>query len=155
MSALHPSAVIGSRGRIVGLGLSAFLVVACGAPAPSDSPPPTDGLREVQVELTDGLRMKPDLLEVGAGETVRFVVTNAGTTDHEFFIGDEIAQEAHADDMAATGGRLQDSVNGVGLKPRTRESLAFTFVEAGSVIVGCHVPGHYQAGMKATIAIAP
>jgi len=99
--------------------------------------------------------MKPDVLEVSAGETVRFVVTNAGSIDHEFFIGDEIAQEAHAVEMAGTGGRLQDGANGVGLKPRTRESLVFTFDQAGSVLVGCHLPGHYQAGMKATIAIVP
>ncbi len=148
------------RRRRVPPALAAIVALAvtaagCGSRAATDSPPPTDGLREIQVELTDGLRIKPDLFEVTAGETVRFVVTNAGGIDHELYIGDEIAQQAHADEMRATGGRLQDSDRGVGLKPKTRNSLMFTFTEAGSLIAGCHLPGHFQAGMRATIAISP
>lgn len=138
------------------IGLLAVLALAVGcAGGASASPPPTDGLREIQVELTDGLRIRPDVLNVVAGETVRFVVTNAGSVNHEFFIGDEIAQDAHAKEMSANGGRLVDSANGVGVEPRQREALVFTFAEAGSLIAACHLPGHYGAGMRATIAIGP
>lgn len=140
---------------VVVLSLATMLVVACGAPAASDSPPPDDGLREITVEMNDSLRFAPDLLEVSAGETVRFVVINGSSLDHEFYIGDEIAQEAHAQEMSSTGGRLQDSASGVGIKPRQREALVFTFAGAGSLIVGCHIPGDYGAGMRATIAIGP
>lgn len=136
-------------------GLLTLLVAACGPSASTTSPSPPDGLREIQVELTDGLRIVPELFQVQAGETVRFVVTNAGVVDHEFYIGDEIAQGAHEKAMASTGGRLVDSAEGVGIEPRTRESLVYTFAGAGSLIVGCHVPGHFGGGMKATIAIAP
>ncbi len=149
------SVTIPAMSKLVAVLLTALLVVACGTGAATDPPPPTDGLREIRVELTDGLRFRPEHYEVAAGETVRFVVSNAGVLDHEFFIGDEIAQADHEKEMSSTGGRLQDSANGVGVRPRERESLVFTFAEAGSLIVGCHVPGHFGAGMRATIAIAP
>lgn len=29
-----------------------------------------------------------------------------------------------------------------------------SFDEAGTVFIGCHQPGHYEAGMKATVRIA-
>lgn len=141
--------------RSTGLLAVLALVVGCASGASAPPSPPTDGLREIQVELTDGLRIRPDVLNVSAGETVRFVVTNAGSADHEFFIGDEMAQEAHEKEMNTTGGRLVDSADGVGVEPRQREALVFTFVEAGSLIAGCHLPGHYGAGMRATIAIGP
>ena len=35
---------------------------------------------------------------------VTFVVTNSGTTDHEFYLGDEAAQAEHEKEMAAMGG---------------------------------------------------
>ena len=143
-----------SRAAVV-LAVAASLIGACGTPAASDSPPPDDGLRQITVEMNDSLRFAPALLEVSAGETVRFVVINDGSLDHEFHIGDEIAQGAHAQEMSSTGGRLQHSASGLGIKPRQREALVFTFAGAGSLIVGCHIPGHYGGGMKATIAIGP
>ena len=34
-------------------------------------------------------------------------------------------------------------------------TLVYTFDKAGTTIVGCHVPGHYAAGMRGTITILP
>lgn len=149
---MGPAPSVAMFQRLVGI-LAAIVVVSACAGGATKSPPSTDGLREIKVELTDGLRIRPDVLNVAAGETVRFVVTNAGSVDHEFFIGDEIAQESHGEEMAANGGRVEDSANGVGVKPRTREALVFTFAGAGSLIAGCHLPGHFGAGMRAAIAI--
>ena len=64
--------------------VGALLPLACAIPA-SD---PTE-VREVSVTMTDELRFEPDALTVAAGETVRFVVHNAGASDHEFLIGDD------------------------------------------------------------------
>lgn len=33
-------------------------------------------------------------------------------------------------------------------------ALTRTFTEAGTLVIGCHQPGHYAAGMKATLTIA-
>ena len=35
------------------------------------------------------------------------------------------------------------------------EEMTWTFDREGTVIAGCHVPGHYAAGMRAEIVVSP
>ncbi|HZD22712.1 MAG TPA: hypothetical protein VE569_04835 [Acidimicrobiia bacterium] len=37
--------------------------------------------------------------------------------------------------------------------PGEIRTLTWTFTEADTVLIGCHEPGHYLAGMKATINV--
>jgi uncharacterized cupredoxin-like copper-binding protein len=90
---------------------------------------------------------------VPAGEPVTFVVTNDGALDHEFYLGDEEAQAAHAAEMATMGGMTHDEPEGIGVKPGETKELTYTFPAAGETLAGCHVQGHYLAGMKATITV--
>ena len=107
---------------------------------------------EVIVKLTDALKMEPASISVKAGVPVRFVVTNSGATDHEFFLGDEAAQMGHGQEMSAIPG-MNDSQAGIGLKAGETKTLEYTFAKAGSYLAGCHVSGHYEAGMMATITV--
>lgn len=107
---------------------------------------------EVIVKLTDALKMEPASISVKAGVPVRFVVTNGGATDHEFFLGDEAAQMGHGQEMSAMPG-MNDSQAGIGLKAGETKTLMYTFAKAGSYLAGCHVSGHYEAGMMATITV--
>ena len=82
------------------LSVVAVLVSACASggatatPAASDAP-----ATRIEVTLTHALKIEPAAISVPAGVPVTFVVTNTGTTDHEFFLGDEAAQtEARAGD---------------------------------------------------------
>ncbi len=104
------------------------------------------------VKLTDTLRMEPAQFTVPRGVPVTFVVTNSGAIDHEFYLGDEQEQAEHETEMAA-GGMVHDVPNGITVKPAETKELTFTFTEAGGTLAGCHVPGHYPAGMKATITV--
>ena len=47
------------------------------------------------------------------------------------------------------GGMSHGHDNAVSVKPGKTGSLTMTFAEAGTLIVGCHEPGHYAAGMRA------
>ena len=105
---------------------------------------------EVIVKLTDALKMEPASISVKAGVPVRFVVTNSGATDHEFFLGDEAAQAGHGNEMS---GGMNDDPAGIGLKAGETKTLEYTFAKAGSYLAGCHVSGHYEAGMMATITV--
>jgi uncharacterized cupredoxin-like copper-binding protein len=51
------------------------------------------------------------------------------------------------------GGMGQGDANGIALKPGETKELTVTFDSPGMVIAGCHEPGHYGGGMKATIEI--
>ena len=48
--------------------------------------------RTVEVRMTDNMRFGPDNVEVRQGDTVRFVVHNAGRAMHEFVIGTRTEQ---------------------------------------------------------------
>ena len=118
--------------------------------APSSASTASGSPVEVTVKLTDALKMEPAIISAKVGVPMRFVVTNSGSTDHEFYLGDEVAQMAHEKEMAGMG---QDEPGGVGLKPGETKTLEYTFAKAGSYLAGCHVNGHYVAGMMATITV--
>jgi uncharacterized cupredoxin-like copper-binding protein len=128
----------------------AVVLAAC-APTASDS----SGMREVSVTMTDDLRFEPDALTVAAGETVRFVVHNAGEVDHEFLIGDEAAQASFADEMADGHGDQHAGEAGIALGPGESGEFTYTFEAPGELLIGCHEPGHYDGGMIGRITVRP
>jgi Cu+-exporting ATPase len=109
--------------------------------------------RTVLLSTTDQLRFMPDSLNVRAGDTVAFVVTNPGTVAHDFVIGNENAQQAHERQMAvgATDGMLGGS--SIEVPAGATATLVYTFDQPGTLLFGCHVPGHYAAGMRGTITV--
>lgn len=121
-----------------------------GVPAGEGSPEPQSG--EVKVSMSDAMRFAPDPIRVKAGAEITFVVTNDGAAVHEFFVGTEAEQVGHAAEMAA-GGMSHGHENALSLKPGESGSLTKTFARPGSLLIGCHEPGHYQAGMKATLQV--
>ena len=125
------------------------------APSAATASPVADGSSankvEVIVKLTDALKMEPATISVKAGVPVRFVVTNSGATDHEFFLGDEAAQMGHGQEMSAMPGN--DGHAGIGLKAGETKTIEYTFAKAGPYLAGCHINGHYTAGMMATITV--
>jgi uncharacterized cupredoxin-like copper-binding protein len=136
------------------LALTALVLAlaACSSAAPTVAPDASPSTR-VEVRLTDALRIEPSPLLVPAGVPVTFVVTNAGVLDHELFFGDEGAQEQHQQEVAQAGGIAHDGPNGIALKPGETREFTYTF-EAGDVLLaGCHLPGHYPAGMKAEVVV--
>lgn len=118
------------------------------APTASASAPAT----RIEVTLTDALRIEPATMTVPAGVPVTFVVTNAGVLEHEFYLGDEMAQAAHEQEMAS-GGMAHDDPEGIAVEPGQTRELVYTFAKAGTTMAGCHVAGHYLGGMKAQITV--
>jgi uncharacterized cupredoxin-like copper-binding protein len=92
-------------------------------------------------------------MTVPAREPITFVVTNSGAIDHEFTIGDEEVQDEHEQEMLEMPGMAHDEDNSIIVPPGATKELVYTFDAAGSSLAGCHVPGHYPAGMKATITV--
>lgn len=137
-----------------GSGSPAATAASPSSPAASSPSGSSAAAITIDVKLTDALRMEPAQMTVPIGQAVRFVVTNSGATDHEFFVGDQAAQQEHADEMKSMGGMMaHDDENGIGLKPGETKELTHTFVAAGTLLAGCHVNAHYNSGMKATITV--
>ncbi|HVC35005.1 MAG TPA: heavy metal translocating P-type ATPase [Chloroflexota bacterium] len=110
--------------------------------------------RTIAISANDQLRFAPAAVTVRNGETVAFKVTNTGSVPHEFVVGDAAVQQEHERAMAS-GGMVMggDSAFAVGVPAGQTATLVYTFDKLGTVSYGCHVPGHYQAGMRGTITV--
>jgi uncharacterized cupredoxin-like copper-binding protein len=106
-----------------------------GEPSEAAAPAPAGG--PVTIAMTE-FAFGADTITVPAGE-VTFEVANDGMAPHQFSIG----QPGGQDDYLADTGDLaagESSTVTVDLAPGTYE-------------VACHIPGHYEAGMKATLVV--
>jgi Cu+-exporting ATPase len=114
--------------------------------------------RTIEITATDQFRFTPSDITVRQGETVAFVVTNTSNAPHEFVIGDEAVQQAHEEEMAAGVDAMNDDMMdgqpyAVKVAPGETATLVYRFAKPGTLLIGCHVPGHYAAGMTGTITI--
>jgi uncharacterized cupredoxin-like copper-binding protein len=112
--------------------------------------------RTVEVQASDDMRFSPGRIEVKRGETIRFVVRNTGKIAHEFSIGDRNAHKAHAAMMKSMPDmHHEDSETTVMVEPGKTKTLIWKFDKqpAGPLEIACNIPGHYEAGMKAPVAL--
>jgi uncharacterized cupredoxin-like copper-binding protein len=122
----------------------------------------------VRVVMNDRFRYQPASIMVRAGHRVTFAVHNAGKLPHEFILGDRAAQldherqmqaaapatghtHTHMHDMAAMG--TASPSGALTVPPGETRRLTWTFDEPGIVLYGCHVLGHWAAGMRGTIVV--
>lgn len=99
-------------------------------------------------------RYVPDSIDVADGETVRLVFTNTGTATHDAYIGDEGAQDDHEAEMnGGDGGHHMGDDDALTVEPGDTADLTHTFEAIDEVLIGCQEPGHYDGGMRLTIAV--
>lgn len=105
---------------------------------------------EVVADDREGMVYQMDLKSIRQGETIKFVVTNKGTGEHEFSVGDTGSQRAHAKLMKSNPGmKHEDDPAAVTLKPGETKTLIWKFNKPvqGDIVFACQMPGHYDAGM--------
>ena len=103
--------------------------------------------------MLDSMRIEPSRFVVRSGQTVKFVVTNAGSLRHEFGIGTHDEQQAHAEMMLADPEMKHESGSVITVEPGQTKALIWRFNRPGQYEAACQVPGHYPAGMMATIVV--
>lgn len=117
--------------------------------------------RSMAVNMDDQMRFTPSQIEVQAGETIRFVVSNSGRTAHEMVLGSDEDINAHSEAMkqAAAKGAASDSAHhhstGAAISVAAGETgeLVVTFSKATRLQMACLIPGHYEAGMRGTVSV--
>ena len=125
--------------------------------------------RTVAIEMAEN-RFTPERIEVKKGETVRFVVRNAGELVHEFNIGTAAMHAAHQKEMQLMvdhgviesdrinrermkmdmgGGKTMEhnDPNSILVEPGKTGEIVWKFSRDGEFEFACNVPGHYDAGM--------
>ena len=128
--------------------------------------------RTVEIKMFDNY-FEEKMLSVKEGETVRFVVMNAGEFVHEFNIGTKkmhLGHQAEMMKMMENGVLESDKINhqkmmmgkkgksmahkdpnSVLLEPQKTGVVIWKFAKAGKIEFACNVPGHYEDGMKGRV----
>jgi uncharacterized cupredoxin-like copper-binding protein len=118
--------------------VSQFVVV------PADTPTLT-------VQLGD-FSVTPGKTELQAGKPYLFEVTNTGAATHEF-----VVEPASAVDeplaKVANGAKMEAEAEDIA--PGQTQVMLWTFANPGDYQMACHVPGHFEAGMKAMFKVVP
>lgn len=133
--------------------LSAIALASCGTGRTDQGVPSSSG-RTVEVKALDTLRFEPASIDVNAGETIRFVVTNVGQAVHEFVLGDAQTQEAHEAAMEHAGHLEVDAVAALSLQPGETKETTVSFEDASELLFACHQSGHYKGGMVGTVTVS-
>jgi len=127
--------------------------------------------RTVAITIRDNL-YEPETVDVKKGETIRFVLKNAGELLHEFNIGTAAMHAEHQKEMemmaqhgmiTATGvnhemmkmdhskmgmpAMKHDDPNAVLIEPGKTAELVWKFTKDATLEFACNLPGHYEAGM--------
>jgi uncharacterized cupredoxin-like copper-binding protein len=153
----------------VALGI-ALAIGACGASAtatPPIVPGASDAPREVNLIAKD-YAFLPEALDLVPGETVLLHVINGGLEIHEAIIGDMAVQDAWEVAEAGTVGAppgptpvvsVPPEVSGLRIVVRSGERVDVVWTvpdTTARLIVGCHIPGHWQKGMQIPVRwVAP
>lgn len=100
-----------SKKLITGISLLMILVVALAACGPSGATPDpeTGEITIIQEDSEEGMNFDPETVVVTAGQTVRIILENHGSKDHEFMIGQNVVY----DDMGAPNGFEVDFFEGI------------------------------------------
>ena len=119
---------------------------------------------DLVVDITmDDFSFDPPRLEVEAGQTVLFRVSNVGVVEHEFRLSNSHRIEEHLadghgdhDDEGDGGHHDEDGDVFILLDPGESGELVVTFPDDSAVYtqIACLIPGHYEAGMVGDLSYA-
>ncbi len=136
-----------------------WMLILAGAALPHGAQ--AEEARQIAITLNDTLRIQPERIQAKAGETVDFVVHNAGKLRHEFVIGEPREVDEHAKAMQSMGGmsmegkeqKKEPGLGRVDVAPGKTEHLRYRFARAGTLAYACLYPGHREAGMKGVAVV--
>ena len=109
--------------------------------------------RTVTITMLDSMRYKPAQVTVKKGETIRFIVRNAGKMKHELVLGTEKELQEHYEVMKKHPEMEHEDDNMVTVPPGETGEIIWHFTRAGTIGFACLLPGHYDAGMKGTVRV--
>jgi uncharacterized cupredoxin-like copper-binding protein len=114
-----------------------------------------DVSRVVRVQTLDST-FNVKLIQVRAGQTVKFVVTNKSSIPHEFVIASRDEHLEHRKMMQQMAGMtMNDEPNAVSLEPGQTKEFIWKFGRDTEVEFACDIPGHAELGMTGNFRLMP
>ena len=90
----------------------------------------------VDVSMSE-FRVEMGQTDLPVGVPVTFNITNDGAIEHELIL----------EPLDVINEPLSEDVEARAIQPGDSASFTFTFDEAGTLQLACHIAGHYEAGM--------
>ena len=128
--------------RLLLVAVLAVTPAACGGAAGADE--------RTLVLTVRHSRFDPGTVEVPAGARVRFEVRNTDPIAHELIVGDQAVQDAHETGSEEHHGEIPGEVS---VAPGAVASTTYVFERPGTVLFGCHLPGHWAYGMQGAVRV--
>ena len=88
---------------------------------------------------------RPALIRARPGTVLRLVVVNADPIDHEFIVGDQAVQDRHERGTESHHGAPGE------ISVPAHSVVVTSWRVTGSTLFGCHMPGHWDYGMRGAI----
>ena len=113
-----------------------------------------DGVQVVTVDAKE-FKFTPSEIHITAGKA-KFILINSGIGAHEFVVYD--ASKKDIVDKAELAEDEETIMKNVLFEIDELDAGQFKesdtmILEKGSYVIGCHIPGHYEAGMNGTLII--
>jgi uncharacterized cupredoxin-like copper-binding protein len=134
--------------RAAAAAVALTLLVGAAAASRGAAARANDGTVRITIHYS---KFEPTGLAVEPGETVRFVIVNTDPIDHEFILGHREVQRVHEE---GTEARHAPRPGEISVPAGETVITTYTFPEiSGTLIFGCHLPGHYAFGMRGTVTV--
>ncbi|MGH9186701.1 MAG: plastocyanin/azurin family copper-binding protein [Acidimicrobiales bacterium] len=136
--------------KTLALGLGLALLAGCGAPAGAEDDVlgPGDVVVELRIHHS---RFEPEKVKVRLGTEVHFVLVNDDPINHELIVGDDDVHRRHEN---GTEPYHPPRPGEVSVGPNDTAETTFAFDELGEVEFACHLPSHYDYGMRGTVLVS-
>ena len=121
------------------------------AASPGSPGNPGQVSRTIEITMVDN-RFKPSEINVKQGETIKFMLRNAGKKKHEMVIATPEELNEHAKMMKKFPDMEHSEPNMITVDPGKTGELIWQFTEAGTVNFECTLPGHFKE-MRGTVLV--
>lgn len=128
-------------------GCAAALALAAALPACGTAE--ARGATEVTLTM-HWSRFGENVVEVRRGVPIRFVYVNDDPIAHEVIVGDAAMHLRHEKGTEPAHGQRPDEMD---VPASTTVETTLTFDDEGTVFFACHLPGHYDYGMRGLIKV--
>src|SRR6185503_1019636 len=109
--------------------------------------------RTVVIEMRDPVEFAPAQIAVKTGETIRFVVVNAGKHLHEMVLGTREELAEHQAMMKRQKDMHHDEPSMAHVAPGKSGVIVWQFTRPGEFFYACLVEDHYDLGMYGRITV--
>lgn len=115
--------------------------------------PATKTTRTVAISMSDSMQYTPNVIHIKRGEAVTLAFKNDGQLKHEAVLGRLPELKKHAEMMKMYPDMEHDDPKSISAKMGETAYIKWKFTQSGTFYVACLMPGHFDAGMRASVIV--